>query len=74
MFRTRRSKVEWLMDQYTENLALYPNADFSFVGHSNGTYLLAKALLEYPACKFKNVVFAGSVVNKNYDWGTLVSG
>ena len=65
---TRRRKVEWLIDQYTENLALYPFADFSFVGHSNGTYLLAKALDDYPACHFRNVVFAGSVVRTDYDW------
>lgn len=64
----RRVKVEWLMDQYAESMALYPNAEFSFVGHSNGTYLLAKSLKEYPFCKFKNVVFAGSVVRTNYGW------
>ena len=65
----RRAKVEWFMDQYTESLALYPDAErFSFVGHSNGTYLLAKALEEYPCCKFHHVVFAGSVVRTNYRW------
>jgi pimeloyl-ACP methyl ester carboxylesterase len=64
----RRWKVEWLMDQYTENKALYPEAVFHYVGHSNGTYLLAKALEEYPACRFKHVVFAGSVVRRNYPW------
>jgi pimeloyl-ACP methyl ester carboxylesterase len=64
----RRGKVEWLMDQYTENLALYPNADFHYIGHSNGTYLLAKALQEYPSCRFKHVVFAGSVVRSDYKW------
>lgn len=69
----RRQKVEWLMDQYTENLVLYPNAEFSFVGHSNGTYLLSKSLKEYPACKFKNVVFAGSVVNKNFEWRKMLN-
>lgn len=68
LFRTRRAKVEWLMDQYTEDLALYPQAKFSFVGHSNGTYLLAKAMEEYPACRFKHVVFAGSVVRTQYPW------
>ncbi len=67
----RRRKVEWLMDQYTENVAQYPKAEFSFMGHSNGTYLLAKALKEYPACRFKNVVFAGSVVRTNFDWMQL---
>lgn len=64
----RREKVEWFMDQYAESKAKYPNADFSFVGHSNGTYLLARALKEYPACSFKHVVFAGSVVATNYGW------
>lgn len=68
----RQAKVEWLMDQYTEDLALYPRADFSFVGHSNGTYLLAKALEQNPACRFKHVVFAGSVVNIRYDWRRLI--
>ena len=72
LFSRRRAKVEWLMDQYTENLAHYPNAKFSFIGHSNGTYLLAKALKEYPACKFKHVIFAGSVVSQNYDWRSLI--
>jgi hypothetical protein len=47
---------------------LYPRAKFSFVGHSNGTYLLAKALKEYRACRFENVVFAGAVVRRSYDW------
>jgi pimeloyl-ACP methyl ester carboxylesterase len=69
---TRREKVEWLIDQYTENLALYPCADFSFVGHSNGTYLLGKALNEYPACHFKHVVFAGSVLRTDYDWAEKI--
>jgi len=66
--RYRREKVEWLMDQYTEALARYPNATFSFVGHSNGTYLLGKALELYPCCSFDHVVFAGSVVQSSYDW------
>lgn len=69
----RRKKVQWLMDRYTENKALYPNAKFSFFGHSNGTYLLAKALTEYPACKFEHVAFAGSVVNRDFDWYKLIN-
>ncbi|WP_133122409.1 MULTISPECIES: alpha/beta hydrolase [unclassified Klebsiella] len=64
----RRKKVEWLMDQYTEALAKYPKASFSYVGHSNGTYLLARALELYPCCTFKNVVFAGSVVRQDFNW------
>jgi pimeloyl-ACP methyl ester carboxylesterase len=64
----RRAKVEWLMDQYAEALARYPNAVFSYIGHSNGTYLLARALREYPSCRFEHVVFAGSVVRTRYPW------
>ena len=60
------------MDRYTTAKAQYPNASFSYVGHSNGTYLLAKALQDYPAVKFGNVVFAGSVVNRDFDWVQLI--
>lgn len=70
----RRQKVEWLMDQYTEALARYPNASISYVGHSNGTYILAKALELYPCCQFENVVFAGSVVSRYFEWKDLLSG
>lgn len=64
----RREKVAWLMDQYVEAKALYPNAKLSYVGHSQGTFLLADALKNYRACKFDNIVFAGSVVRKSYNW------
>jgi hypothetical protein len=71
----RRSKVEWLMDQYAEAVARYPAASFHFVGHSNGTYLLAKAIRLYACCRFGQVVFAGSVVRRNYDWtGAIARG
>jgi flavodoxin len=72
LYPFRQNKVQWFMDQYVENLALYPNAKFSFIGHSNGTYLLAKALTDYPAAKFKNIVLAGSVVKQNYNWRKLM--
>lgn len=68
----RRAKVEWLMDQYAEGLAQYPKARFSFIGHSHGTYLLTKALKEYPCCRFKHVVLAGSVVRTDYAWSSVL--
>lgn len=75
LLRMRRQKnVLWFMDQYTEALARFPNAEcFSFVGHSNGTYLLAEALKQYPACHFHHVVFAGSVVREDYDWAEAIA-
>jgi pimeloyl-ACP methyl ester carboxylesterase len=68
----RQRKVEWLMDRYCEARARYPNAVFHYVGHSNGTYLAARALLDYPAARFSHIVFAGSVVRRKYDWSTLI--
>jgi pimeloyl-ACP methyl ester carboxylesterase len=69
----RTRKVAWLMDQYTEAKVRYPNAKFSYVGHSNGTYLVARALKDYPAAKFNRIVFAGSVVRSDCDWSDLAT-
>jgi alpha-beta hydrolase superfamily lysophospholipase len=74
MAAKRREKVEWLMDQYAEAVAYYPKAKFSCVAHSNGTNLIAKALELYPSCRFKHIVFAGSVVRQQYDWRKLLPG
>jgi pimeloyl-ACP methyl ester carboxylesterase len=68
----RKQKAEWLMDQYAEARAHYPRADFSYVGHSNGTYLVARALGAYPAARFKRIVLAGSVVRRDYKWLDLI--
>lgn len=65
----RQEKVEWLMNQYTIAKARFPKAKFSYVGHSHGTYLVAEAMERYPAVQFKNVLFAGSVVRTDYQWG-----
>ena len=64
----RRWKSEWLMDHYVEVCARYPKASISFVGHSNGSYLLVRALADYPAAHFKRVVLAGSVIRRDYNW------
>lgn len=69
----RRKRAGWFMDQYVTARATYPEADtFCFVGHSNGTYLLARALLDCPAVRMDRVVFAGSVVRPDYPWRRLM--
>ena len=73
LYWDRQRNVRKFMDEYTENIARYPNAeDFDFIGHSNGTYILASALQRYPTLKVRNVLFAGSVVPKGYRWRELV--
>ena len=67
----RFKKMHWLIEEYTEAKRKFPEAKFSFVGHSNGTYLLAQALEDYPEVKFERVAFAGSVVSKRYHWNKI---
>ncbi len=69
----RQTNVHWLMDQYTMALAKNPNAKISFVGHSNGTYLLASALKNYPSCRFERVVFAASVIPTSFPWDKMLA-
>jgi hypothetical protein len=64
----RRQAVEWFQNVYADITALYPNADVSFIGHSNGTYLGTHALqCEY--VNYRYLVLAGSVVRRDF-WDT----
>ncbi|MBB5204750.1 alpha-beta hydrolase superfamily lysophospholipase [Inhella inkyongensis] len=64
----RQQKVEWLMDRYTEAKARFPQARFSYVGHSHGSYLLKEAMRDYPAVRFERVLLAGSVLRSDQRW------
>jgi alpha-beta hydrolase superfamily lysophospholipase len=68
LFNRRKAKVRWFMDRYTEQMAQVPNATFNFVGHSNGTYLLAEGLRDYQTLRVNRAVFMGSVVPSTYNW------
>lgn len=66
----RYEKARWFMEEYADVRECYPKADVSFVGHSNGTYLAARAMDECDLVQFKRIVFAGSVVRRAYPWNT----
>jgi alpha-beta hydrolase superfamily lysophospholipase len=69
----RQRNVRWFMDEFTETLARFPSAtEFDYVGHSNGTYILASALQRYRTLAVRNVYFAGSVVPRYYPWRPLL--
>jgi pimeloyl-ACP methyl ester carboxylesterase len=73
--RDRQKNVRKFMDEYTENRAKFPRAEtFDFVGHSNGTYILASALHQYKTLEVGRIFFAGSVVPKHYEWVPLADG
>ncbi|MDR4485183.1 MAG: alpha/beta hydrolase [Nitrospirales bacterium] len=69
----RLEKIHWLADNYVEAKRRYPNAKFSYIAHSNGTYLLAHALGRYDDMQFERVAFAGSVVSFRFNWDKLVA-
>jgi alpha-beta hydrolase superfamily lysophospholipase len=70
---TRRSKVEWLLDRFVIIKSQFPDAKFHYIGHSNGTFLLAKALEVLPMrqFRFERVVTAGSVLRYDHKWSEL---
>ncbi len=73
LFDSREKWVNDFMDDYTQMTALFPNAErFHFVGHSNGTYLLARALQKYDQLKINKVVFAGTVTPRAYEWHKIL--
>lgn len=74
LLRQRQKNVRWFMDQYTQVVAQYPYAKVSYVGHSNGTYLLASALERYSTLRVHRVFFAGSVVRSGYRWDRFYRG
>lgn len=66
---SRYRKTKWFMEQYADVRTLFPRAEISFVGHSNGTYLAAHAMHLCKSIRFKRIYFAGSVVRSDYPWG-----
>lgn len=64
----RRRNITWFQDQYSYYFARHPKAEFHFVGHSNGTYILGQSLVHVPAMTFKRVVLAGCVLPRDFPW------
>jgi hypothetical protein len=66
----RQDKMREFVDSYVEELAAAhdPHARVDFLGHSNGTYVLAAALKKYPTLRVDRVIFANSVVDRSFPW------
>jgi len=70
----RQANVRWFMDEFTDIKAQYPNLKkVHFIGHSNGTYVLASALQNYRTLKVGNIAFGGCVLRRDYDWDSVAS-
>ncbi|KAB7687913.1 hypothetical protein GBN24_13700 [Plesiomonas shigelloides] len=67
-----------IIKHFREELILiinsYPNAEFHFISHSFGTYVLANAIRTLPIdteLKVKNIILAGSVLKEDFQWAPL---
>jgi triacylglycerol esterase/lipase EstA (alpha/beta hydrolase family) len=64
----RRRRVRWFQDLYSMQLSKNPSAEFHFVGHSYGTYLLGHGLSKLPSMTFGRVALCGSVLPSQWLW------
>lgn len=68
----RNRYVPWFVDQYSEQLAQNPSAEFFFAGHSNGTYILGESLYRIPRMRFARIYIAASVLPAEYAWDKVI--
>lgn len=64
----RKKQARWFLEQYADIRSCFRGAKISFVGHSNGTYLLKSALDTSPQMRLHNVYLAGSVLRTDLEW------
>lgn len=67
----RMRKVNGLVEEYGDHRVVFPNAEFVCAGHSNGTYLLGHAMLDFPGLRFERIFLAGSVLPQEFPWRTI---
>jgi len=68
----RCSNVRWFQDLYSYNFSKYPGAEFYFIGHSLGTYILGRSMAGVSAIRFKRIVLIGSVLPHEYRWSKRI--
>lgn len=71
--RARDRKVKWLRETLEGIPEFQLRKRLSIIAHSFGTYLVGQLLETYPMFKFDKVIFAGSIVDRNYNWDTKLT-
>lgn len=69
---TRRRNLRRFLDWYSRAYIETGSAPRGFAGHSNGTYMLGRALIEVPAIRFDRVYLAGCVLPREYPWRLVI--
>ncbi|HEX3716995.1 MAG TPA: hypothetical protein VH595_03430 [Verrucomicrobiae bacterium] len=67
----RHSKVSWFCKEFDKIKERYPDVFPSVAAHSNGTYIISKALKTYKHIRCDKLVLCGSIVRTDFDWKTV---
>jgi energy-converting hydrogenase Eha subunit E len=68
----RNRKAHDFLEQYGDAALTHDPDNFRFFGHSNGTYMMGRAMERVPAVRFRHILLAGTVLAPRYDWGNLL--
>lgn len=68
----RRRCARAFLDRYVQCYARKPEARFSVVAHSNGTFALTCAMEQNQAVEISRILLAGSVLYRKFNWSRLL--
>lgn len=70
---TRKRNMRHFLHWYGNYFVTHDSDNMYFAGHSNGTYMLGRALLQVPSIRFRRIYLAASVLPRNFPWSTIVN-
>lgn len=69
----RRRNTRRLLLWYGNHFITHNPNNMFFVGHSNGTYMLGRSLLNVPSIRFRRIYLAASVLPRNFKWQLVLA-
>lgn len=64
----RHAKIQWFRERFNEITPRLDGVIPSVIAHSNGSYIVAEALLKYPGLKVDKVILCGAIVRRGFPW------
>lgn len=68
----RQAEIDRFYAELSRFQQAHPTIRPSVIAHSFGTYILAQTLVTYPAVDLDRIILCGSIIDRNYDWGSLL--
>src|SRR5262249_53269231 len=68
----RRRRVDAFREFYESVKQKASETPISLIAHSFGTYIAANAMDKYLQVTFDQIIFCGSIAQRDYDWNTII--